>query len=286
MLGALQDGFRACKICNPLHNAFELPQQVEKALGLFLDNPKNKIQDWQLKEAGLTPDKIRKWFQENFGLSYHAFQRMTRLNNAYLEAKQRKLNAVADTNFGFKYLVKKSLNWSDDKIYLTRLPSPIGPMFAAATSQGICLLEFTDRRMLETEFKDLQVRLKATIIVGKNKHLKKLATELNGYFEGQSTSFTVPLHTPGSNFHKACWHKLQQINYATTTTYEALANQNGTTVQKIANANGNNRIAIIIPCHRTLGKDGSLQGYGGGLSRKKWLLDHEYQLAKTKKSTL
>ncbi|MFT6655416.1 MAG: AraC family transcriptional regulator of adaptative response [Marinomonas primoryensis] len=150
-------------------------------------------------------------------------------------------------------------------------------MFVCATDDGICLLEFVDRRMLETEFEDLQRRLKAPIVAGENAHTKQLKQELEEYFLGSRQVFTVPLQTPGTDFQNGVWQALGTIPYGETASYQEQATRlnNPKAVRAVARANGMNRIAIVIPCHRVIGKDGSLTGYAGGLERKRWLLDHE-----------
>jgi AraC family transcriptional regulator of adaptative response/methylated-DNA-[protein]-cysteine methyltransferase len=162
-------------------------------------------------------------------------------------------------------------------IDLTRIESPLGTMIACAVDEGICLLEFTDRRMLETEFKQLSKLLNATIVQGSNSHFVLLEKELHEYFEGKRKNFTVPLFTPGTAFQNAAWKELQNIPYATTRSYkqQAVSLHQPLAVRAVANANGMNRIALIIPCHRVIGDNGDLTGYGGGIWRKKWLLDHE-----------
>ena len=150
-------------------------------------------------------------------------------------------------------------------------------MFACASDQGLCLLEFVDRRMLETEFQDLQKRLKAKILVGENEHIRQAQKEITEYFAGTRKKFEVKLHTPGTDFQNQVWQELLQIPYGSTRSYQEQAEQIGNpkAVRAVARANGCNRVAIIIPCHRVIGKDGSLTGYAGGLERKRWLLEHE-----------
>jgi len=150
-------------------------------------------------------------------------------------------------------------------------------MIAGATDEGICLLEFTDRRMLPTEYKDLTRLLKTTLEDGENRHLKILKKQLKEYFDGSRKDFSIALVTPGSEFQKAVWKELQNIKFGTTRTYQeqSIALNRPDSVRAVANANGMNRISIVIPCHRVIGSDGRLTGYGGGLKRKKWLLDHE-----------
>jgi len=150
-------------------------------------------------------------------------------------------------------------------------------MVAGATDEGICLLEFNDRRKLPSEYKDLIKFLDTTIEDGDNDHLRMLKKQLREYFEGKRKEFTIPVVTPGTDFQKAAWKELQNIPFGTTMSYLelAVALDKPDSVRAVANANGMNRISIVIPCHRVIGSDGRLTGYGGGLVRKKWLLDHE-----------
>ena len=150
-------------------------------------------------------------------------------------------------------------------------------MFAGTVDKGICLLEFTDRKMLETEFKSLSKLLNAEIIQGNHTHFDLLQQELKEYFEGKLRIFSVPLFTPGTEFQQKAWNALKDIPYGSTRSYkrQAFEIHKPDAIRAVANANGMNRISIIIPCHRVIGEDGNLTGYGGGLWRKKWLLDFE-----------
>ena len=162
-------------------------------------------------------------------------------------------------------------------ILITKIETPLGEMIAGATDEGICLLEFSDRRMLPTEYKDLARYLKTTIQEGENKHLITARRQLEDYFNGTLKEFSIPLVTPGTPFQQAVWKELMNIKYGTTRSYQeqSVALGSPESIRAVANANGMNRISIIIPCHRVIGSDGHLTGYGGGLKRKKWLLDHE-----------
>ena len=182
-------------------------------------------------------------------------------------------------NDSFKSVFGVSPSNSKDKqiINITRLETLLGTMFACAVEQGICLLEFSDRRMLETELKLLAKLLNATIIQSAHHHLNMLDTQLNEYFEGKRKVFSVQLFTPGTNFQQTVWHELQLIPYGTTRSYrqQAIAIKKPEAIRAVGSANGMNRISILIPCHRVIGADGNLTGYGGGIWRKKWLLDFE-----------
>ncbi|MBC7000794.1 methylated-DNA--[protein]-cysteine S-methyltransferase [Cytophaga sp. FL35] len=289
---AMVNGFRPCKVCKPTENTNQAPSNVVLAIEMVKKNPKEKISDEILRRNGLNPYAIRRWFKKNYGMTFQAYQRMYRVNNAFKELKDG--NSPTSTAFdsgyeslsGFGYTYKKlmgksPINSNDRKVILiNRLTSPLGPMFICATEKGICLLEFTDRKMLETEFRDLQKRLNAVILSGENGHIKQLKKELEEYFQGKRKDFDVSLDTPGTSFQKEVWEILREIPFGQTSTYQkqAIELQNENAVRAVARANGMNRVSIVIPCHRVIGKDGTLTGYGGGLPRKKWLLDFEKNL--------
>ena len=157
------------------------------------------------------------------------------------------------------------------------IESPLGPLIAGATEEGVCLLEFTDRRKLEAQLQTLRRRFKVHIVPGENAHLQQLKRELVDYFAGRLQQFRVPLIYPGTPFQEQVWSELLRIPYGETRSYEDMARsiQNPGAVRAVGHANGSNRIAIVIPCHRVVNKGGKLGGYGGGLRRKQFLLDLE-----------
>jgi AraC family transcriptional regulator of adaptative response/methylated-DNA-[protein]-cysteine methyltransferase len=157
------------------------------------------------------------------------------------------------------------------------IESPVGPLIAGSTTEGVCLLEFTDRRMLEKQLSTVKTRFKSTIVPGSNHYLEQLESELKRYFEGTLKNFSVPLVYPGSVFQVQVWEQLMKIPYGQTISYETLAQRIGNlrAIRAVGTANGLNRIAIVIPCHRVVNKDGKLGGYGGGLWRKTFLLQLE-----------
>lgn len=162
-------------------------------------------------------------------------------------------------------------------IIIMEIATPLGPMFAGATSEGVCLLEFTNRIRLEKEMKDLKKILHADTQSGRNSHLDQLERELNEYFEGKRKIFSVGLHTPGTEFEKAVWMKLREIPYGRTWSYkeQSVAMNNPKAIRAIAATNGRNRLAIVIPCHRVIGSNGTMTGYAAGVEKKKWLLNFE-----------
>jgi O-6-methylguanine DNA methyltransferase len=168
-----------------------------------------------------------------------------------------------------------------DRVVLAMLRTPLGTMLAGATDDGICLLEFSDRPMLPTQLAVLERRLRRPLVVGRHPLLEQLQAQLEDYFAGRRAAFDLPLVAPGSPFQERTWATLRQIPIGSTLTYEELAADAGRSgAQRAAGtANGANRIAVLIPCHRVIRKDGDVGGYGGGSWRKAWLLDHERRLA-------
>ena len=285
---AILNGYRPCKVCKPMESAEKTPNYIINILKELNENPFLKINDYDLRTRGVEPNTIRRWFKNHYNMTFQAYQRMLRINTAFNKISNGEsiTNTAFDLGFeslsGFNSSYQNIIGKTPSKINksiinIIRFTTPIGPMFGCATSKGVCLFEFTNRRMLETEFKDLTKRLNAVILPGENLHLKQLKKEISEYFEGKRKAFTVELDTPGTIFQKSVWDILQSIPYGETWSYQQQAIQlnKSNAVRAVANANGHNRIAIIIPCHRVIGKDGHLTGYGGGLERKKWLLDFE-----------
>jgi methylated-DNA--[protein]-cysteine S-methyltransferase len=158
-----------------------------------------------------------------------------------------------------------------------RFSTPLGPMYVSATDQGVCLLEFARAERIERESRDLEKRLRARTVLRENEHTRQAAREIAEYFQGTRHAFDIALHTPGTEFQRRVWAELVTIPFGHTTHYQAMAERLGRpdAVRAVAAAIGSNRVAVVIPCHRVIGKDGSLTGYAGGMQRKDWLLAHE-----------
>ncbi len=156
--------------------------------------------------------------------------------------------------------------------------TPLGPMLAIADENALYLLEFVDNRSrLEREIKKLHINTQSTIEPGNTAALISIDSELKAYFEGSLQVFKTSLHLSGTPFQKLAWSALQKIPFGETRSYldQAKAINKPTACRAVANANGANQMAIIIPCHRISNSNGKLGGYGGGISRKQWLIDHE-----------
>lgn len=162
-------------------------------------------------------------------------------------------------------------------IYSSEIESPVGTLIACATQAGICLLEFSDKNSLLQDVAAISRAFHAAISLAENQHLQQLKTELQEYFNGSRKAFSVPLDPVGTDFQKSVWQTLQTIPFGKTRTYkeQALQLNSPQGIRAVASANGKNKIYILIPCHRVIGSDGALTGYGSGLWRKKYLLELE-----------
>lgn len=283
-------GYRACKVCRPLETIHQMPSAYQKVIDEFNLNPSIKIKDFDLRQRGIDPVKMRRWFLKNHAITFHTYQRLHRINIAFKKINEgnRIADAAFDTGFeslsGFTESFKTVFGVSPNKsklhsvINLKRIETPLGTMIACATDDGICLLEFSDRKMLETELKLTSKLFNANIIQGDNSHLTQLESELSEYFAGLRKIFNVGLDVRGTPFQTRIWTSLMNIPYGEVQTYKYLSQspQKSADARAIARANGMNRISILIPCHRVIGSDGQLKGYGGGLWRKTYLLELEH----------
>ena len=157
------------------------------------------------------------------------------------------------------------------------LNSPLGQILAIADEIALYLLEFVERHNLDKRIERLGSNSKLAIIPGRNAIIDSIEDELCSYFAGDLKIFKTPVHMMGSPFQQKVWQELMNIPYGETRSYlaqaEAIAKPTG--FRAVANANGANQLAIIIPCHRIIRANGELGGYGGGIERKQWLINLE-----------
>ncbi|MBV8325237.1 methylated-DNA--[protein]-cysteine S-methyltransferase [Chryseobacterium sp.] len=162
-------------------------------------------------------------------------------------------------------------------IYQKNIETPLGEMIVCAVDQGICLLEFTDRKNVEKQLTSLSKSLKAEVVQKEHFLFKQLEEELKEYFDGKRSRFNVPLFTTGTEFQEKVWQLLREIPIGETRTYKQQSEflGNPKAIRAVGTANGINKIAILIPCHRVIGSKGELVGYAGGIWRKQKLLELE-----------
>ncbi|MHC4107885.1 MAG: bifunctional transcriptional activator/DNA repair enzyme AdaA [Planctomycetota bacterium] len=286
---ALLAGYRPCRRCRPLDNGEQPPQWVESLRRRVDRAPTARVSDADLRAMSIDPHRARRYFKRHYGMTFHAYHRARRMGMALREVRDgRDLTEVGfrhgyGSASGFRYAFARVFGGPPGRhrqagcLYARWLDTPLGAMVAVAGDDGLCLLEFVDRRGLQTQISTLRRRLNGAIVPGRNAHLDAIADQVGRYFEGTLKRFTVPLVMPGTPFQVAVWRRLQQITYGHTSTYSQLANEldRPGASRAVGRANGDNRLAIVVPCHRVVRADGNLCGYGGGLWRKKWLLEHE-----------
>lgn len=286
---ALFAGFRPCLRCRPMERADTEPGWIRPLLSELEREPQRRWRDADLQDAGYDPVRVRRWFRSRHGVTFQAFQRARRIGRAL--GTLREGGSVTQTAYehGFESLsafydaFRGLLDTTPGQaaaarpLHFTRLLTPLGPMLAAAHDDALALLEFTDRRMLETQLKRLGSRMPGTPVPGSNPILDAAQAELDAYFAGTLRGFSVPLAPAGTPFQHEAWRALKDIPYGETRSYaqQAAAIGRPTATRAVARANGDNPIAIIVPCHRVVGANGKLTGYGGGLWRKQRLLELE-----------
>jgi AraC family transcriptional regulator, regulatory protein of adaptative response / methylated-DNA-[protein]-cysteine methyltransferase len=286
---ALSQGFRPCKRCRPLQPQGETPDAIRRLLEEIEADPSLRLRDGDLRARGVEPATARRWFKRHHGMTFHAYQRARRLASALGALAQGSAVTHAAFDHGFdsisgfqeamRRITGRSPSASRDAVVVrvSRVLTPLGPMVMGTTETGVALLEFTDRRMLGTQLERLARRLKCVFVPGATAVGRQMEEELAAYFEGKLRQFDTPLEPAGTEFQQRVWKVLKSIPYGETRSYSEQARMlgNPNAVRAVARANGDNPIAIVVPCHRVIGADGKLTGYGGGLWRKRWLLHHE-----------
>lgn len=162
------------------------------------------------------------------------------------------------------------------RVTLATLATPIGPMLAGATDDAIVLCDFAERPMIAAQLASVRRRIGPTS-EGSSPLLDRLAAQLGEYFAGTRREFDLPIEIPGSAFQERVWDELRRIPYGATISYRELAMRVDApgAHRAVGRANGSNRVAVVVPCHRVVAAGGGLGGYGGGLDAKRHLIDLE-----------
>ncbi|MBY0292964.1 MAG: trifunctional transcriptional activator/DNA repair protein Ada/methylated-DNA--[protein]-cysteine S-methyltransferase [Alphaproteobacteria bacterium] len=286
---ALLASFRPCQRCRPLSHPNHVSELVRRLVEAVEENPSRRWKDKDFQELSVDASTARRQFKKRFGMTFVGYARARRMGLAMKQIRkgdaviEAQLEAGYESSSGFRdafsrimgaaptLLGEKSIlkaSWIDTKL---------GPMIAIADEAALYLLEFVDRRGLEREVECLRQKTKSAIIPGITPPIHSIEKELHAYFEGQLKEFKTSLFFWSSPFQKRVWEELQKIPFGETRSYAQLATTIGkpSAFRAVANANGANPFAIIIPCHRVINTNGDLGGYGGGIARKKWLINHE-----------
>lgn len=300
---ATDAGFRPCLRCRPLDPNGQAPEWIAPVLARVDEDPTRRWTDQDLRDLGVEPVRVRRWFQKHHGMTFQAYSRSRRLGEALGRIQEGAEITTTGYDHGYDSLSgfydafrrlfgdapgARRRASSEPPVMVNRMKTPLGPMIAAASERHLLLLEFVDRRMLESQISRLEKLCDAPFVPGDNELLRETQRELDAYFAGRLQRFTVPYETPGTDFQQSVWRQLTTIPYGETRSYaeQAAAIGRPKAVRAVARANGDNRLAIIVPCHRVVGSDGRLTGYGGQLWRKKALLELEAGGAMTAETVL
>lgn len=285
---ALLASFRPCKRCQPLSHPNQVSDLVQMLVQAVEANPEKRWKNSDFEKISVHAATARRQFKKRFGMTFVEYARARRMGIAMKQIREgdsviaAQLATGYESGSGFRDAFARIMGAPPSaKTHLILkaawLDTPLGPMVAMADDNALRLLEFVDRRGLEREVERLRQRMKASIIPGSTSAIHSIEKELDLYFTGKLTAFKTPISFLGSPFQIKVWHALLNIPYGETRSYLDVAKTIGqaSACRAVARANGANQISIVIPCHRVINNNGELGGYGGGLTRKEWLLQHE-----------
>jgi len=258
-------------------------------LKIFDARPGFRWTEGALIRLGYDPSTVRRGFRRHFGMTFLEMARQRRLRDGFatLASGGKVIEAQIDAGFSsasaFRTAFAKLLGHAPGRFPRNALlladwiETPLGPMIAVSDTQSLHLLEFIDRKALPAALRRLQARVHGALGIGRYSPIDQVAVELRRFFAGESARFTTPLALHGSAFARTVWRALQEIPAGETRSYSEIAQSIGhpAATRAVARANGINQIALVIPCHRVIGADGALVGYGGGLWRKQRLIELE-----------
>lgn len=288
---ALHAGLRPCKLCRPMNEA-RPPPLVEQLRDAVERAPDRRLLDKDLASLGVDPSTARRQFKRHYGMTFQAYHRARRMGLALREVKDgarvidAQLGSGFDSASGFRDAFVRIFGEppkngaTQTVLHAERIQTPLGMMLAVAGDDGLIVLDFVDRRGLERKLISLQRSLKCAVIPGDHPELIKARKQLTEYFVGKRSTFELKLAPVGSTWERSVWKQLQKIPSGETRSYGWMAERLGRpgASRAVGRGNGMNFISIVIPCHRVIRSDGSLCGYGGGLWRKQWLINHEAKI--------
>lgn len=287
----IEAGFRPCKRCHPMRPSASADMCVSALLAALDERPEHRWSESCITALGFDLSTVRRSFKRQFGMTFLEIARQRRLRDGFeaLSSGARVIDAQLDAGFSspsafraaFAKLLGRAPSSMSGKGMLLAdwVTTPLGEMIAVGSSSHLHLLEFVERRALKAELTKLETAIKGPIGIGKSAPVEQVRSELDAFFDGRSACFETPLALHGTPFSRAVWETLRDIPAGSTRSYSEISLQLGRpdAVRAVARANGANQIALLVPCHRVIGADGSLSGYGGGLWRKQKLLEIERQ---------
>ncbi len=288
LIDAERAGYRRCLRCRP-ERSTAAPSWWPALTGLLAKAGETHVTDAQLRHAGIDPVAVRRHFRRTHGTTFHIWRRSQRVTKAQHQLREGAMldEVIIQSGYashsGFRDAFNRVVGAppgrarQSETLIAAVVDSPVGPLMMATLESGVVLLEFGDQHRLEEQSARLRRHFDEPLVLGEHRHLDQLRAELGEYFAGTRQTFTVPLVVRGTPFEERVWGALRQIPYGDTCSYVDVAEAIGSpkASRAVGSANGRNRIAIVIPCHRVVNADGKLGGYGGGLWRKKRLLELE-----------
>jgi AraC family transcriptional regulator of adaptative response/methylated-DNA-[protein]-cysteine methyltransferase len=252
-------------------------------------DPTRRWNDEEVRRRGVSPERLRRWFKSNHGMTFQAYHRARRLGLALGAMKggdsvgRAAVDAGFDSLSGFQEAFQQYFGTSprslDEAVLIkaTRVATPLGPMLVGSTDEALVLLEFVDRRQLAAQIDRVARRLRGVFVPDRSPIGDRVGVQLAEYFRGSRRTFDVPLRLLGSSFEREVWEALLEIPFGETRSYADVARGVGrsSAVRAVGRANGMNAVAVVVPCHRVVGSDGRMVGYGGGVWRKERLLELE-----------
>jgi len=282
---ALAAGYRACKRCHPAVLPGEAGPLIKELIARVEAEPTRRWTEADLADAGIDPSTARRHFKARFGMSFIAYARARRLGLAARSGDasviEKQLNTGYESASGFRAAFGKAFGAAPkdgaQPLFIDWHDSPHGPIITIADEAALYMLEFTVRKNLGPQMEKLSRLTGRAIVPGRTPITEQITGELSEYFDGKLTEFKTPVALLGTDFQTRTWQALIDIPYGHTKSYLELARAVGNpkAFRAVANSNANNRLAIIVPCHRVIGSDGGLGGYAGGLDKKRALLDME-----------
>lgn len=287
----IEAGFRACRRCHPLQAAATADPAIGALLAALDERPDYRWSEPDIARMGYDLSTVRRSFKRHFGMTFLEMARQRRLREGFevlsdggpvIAAQQE---AGFESPSAFRTAFARILGCApaelkkDGLLRASWIATPLGDMIAVASESHLHLLEFVGRKALPAELRKLRIAAKDGIGIGRTAVTEQAGTELDAFFAGRLARFETPVFQEGSAFSREVWDELRRIPAGTTRTYAEIARRIGrpSATRAVARANGANQIALMVPCHRVLGADGALTGYGGGLWRKQRLLEIELQ---------
>lgn len=291
----IESGYRACKRCHPLQPMASADPAIAALLAALDERPEYRWSESDIDRMGFDLSTVRRSFKRQFGMTFLEMARQRRLRDGFetISDGGKVIDAQLDAGFesasAFRASFSKLLGRAPGKLdsapilFADWIETPLGPMITVCSKSQMHLLEFVDRKALKTELSKLDELAKGKVGIGKTQPGEQIRGELNAFFDGTSARFLTPLAYGGSAFAQSVWDELRLIPPGQTRSYSDIAKRIGrpSATRAVARANGANQIALVVPCHRVIGADGSLTGYGGGLWRKQKLLEIERHYRKT-----